>query len=42
MKQQQYYQNLSDIGKRELEFLGSYGDLMKSVMDGLNKNVKVG
>lgn len=38
-KKHQYYQNLANTSQSELQFLGAYGDLMKSVMDGLNRNI---
>ena len=36
-KQQQYYEMMETVSDRELAFLASYGEFMKSVMDGLGK-----
>lgn len=36
-KQRQYYEILKSTSERELEYLSSYGEFMKSVMEGLNR-----
>jgi len=40
-KQRQYYEILGDTSRREIEYLGAYGELMKSVMEGLVKVIEV-
>ena len=36
-KQIQYYRMMYEISENELKYLATYGELMKSVLQGLNK-----
>lgn len=37
LKQQQYYEMMQSVSEGELRYLASYGEFMKSVMDGLQE-----
>lgn len=35
LKQKQYYDMMQSVSENELKYLASYGEFMKSIMDGL-------